>query len=101
MAWFLNKYRCGACGRAWADEWSCTCDDDCPHCGDRSWSPYDSDDLSTVVVAVSPGFAVLQSADEAEDDPDYRTVFVWPTRQQAEAFRLHLESTDAAERARL
>ena len=33
MAWFLNFYRCARCKRVWLDQWSCTCDDDCPHCG--------------------------------------------------------------------
>jgi predicted nucleic acid-binding Zn-ribbon protein len=43
--WFLNYYRCDECGHDWTDEWSCMCDDDCPHCGARHWSPYKSDDL--------------------------------------------------------
>ena len=33
MAWFLNFYRCDRCSRVWKDEWSCMCDDECPHCG--------------------------------------------------------------------
>lgn len=31
-AWFLNHYECDW-GAEWTDEWSCTCDDDCPECG--------------------------------------------------------------------
>ena len=44
--WFRNHYRCSACGHAWTDEWSATCDDDCPSCGARHWSPTHSDDLT-------------------------------------------------------
>ena len=33
MALFRNFYRCARCGHEWTDEWSATCDDDCPHCG--------------------------------------------------------------------
>jgi hypothetical protein len=43
-AWFLNHYRCGSCKRRWTDEWSCTCDDDCPSCGATN-SPVSSDEL--------------------------------------------------------
>ena len=34
MAWFLNYYNCARCDTDWTDEWSCTCDDECPHCGE-------------------------------------------------------------------
>jgi DNA-directed RNA polymerase subunit RPC12/RpoP len=44
MAWFRNFYRCARCNRTWTDEWSATCDDDCPHCGARHMSPYKSED---------------------------------------------------------
>jgi DNA-directed RNA polymerase subunit RPC12/RpoP len=43
--WFRNHYRCAVCHRTWTDEWSATCDDDCPHCGARHMSPYKSEDL--------------------------------------------------------
>ena len=33
MAWFCNYYQCARCGYDWTDEWSCTCEDDCPECG--------------------------------------------------------------------
>ena len=39
MAWFTNFYRCSECGGTWHDDWSATCDDDCPHCGARHMSP--------------------------------------------------------------
>ena len=45
MAWFCNYYRCARCNREWTDEWSATCDDDCPHCGARHMSPYRSEDI--------------------------------------------------------
>jgi len=44
--WFLNHYTCGKCGHQWSDEWSATCDDDCPSCGARHWAPTHSDDLT-------------------------------------------------------
>jgi predicted nucleic acid-binding Zn-ribbon protein len=48
MAWFLNFYKCARCKRIWADQWSATCDDDCPHCGARHMSPFDSERLTTL-----------------------------------------------------
>ena len=42
---FRNFYRCATCGHEWADLWSATCDDDCPHCGARHMSPYKSEDV--------------------------------------------------------
>lgn len=45
MPMFLNHYDCPRCGKSWSDEWSATCDDDCPHCGCRHVSPTNSDDL--------------------------------------------------------
>jgi DNA-directed RNA polymerase subunit RPC12/RpoP len=44
MAWFRNYYRCAECSYEWTDEWSAMCDDDCPHCGARHMSPYQSQD---------------------------------------------------------
>ena len=43
MAWFLNFYRCAPCKRIWTDQWSCTCDDDCPHCGALLNAPASAD----------------------------------------------------------
>ena len=45
MAWFRNHYECARCGEQWTDEWSATCDDDCPHCGARHMSPQRSKEL--------------------------------------------------------
>ena len=49
MAWFLNFYECAGCKRKWTDQWSSMCDDDCPHCGARHMSPYDSEELTTLI----------------------------------------------------
>ena len=49
MAWFLNFYRCARCKRIWTDQWSCMCDDDCPHCGARHMSPFDSENLTELI----------------------------------------------------
>ena len=45
MPWFRNHYRCDRCGHEWSDDWTATCDDDCPLCGARHMSPYKSDDI--------------------------------------------------------
>lgn len=72
MAWFRNYYKCDECGVSWMDEWSCACDDDCPECGSRHYSPYDSDDLSVLVEEESPNkFTVYYSPETAEDEPSY------------------------------
>ena len=51
MDWFRNHYRCDRCGQEWTDEWSATCDDDCPHCGARHMSPQHSEDIARPVSA--------------------------------------------------
>lgn len=86
MAWFLNHYQCARCHRDWTDEWSCMCDDDCPHCGARHMTPYESDDLTHVIEPHGNKFVVLWSPETAEHDPDYRELGEFPTRRQAEAF---------------
>ncbi len=58
MAWFLNHYLCYRCDTPWTDEWSCMCDDDCPHCGARHTSPYKSKDLTTVIEKDGDTFVV-------------------------------------------
>ena len=45
MPMFLNHYECPQCEHDWEDRWSAMCDDDCPNCGKRHISPYQSDDL--------------------------------------------------------
>ena len=91
MAWFLNFYRCDRCDRVWRDEWSCTCDDECPHCGARDMSPFKSDDLTELVAPDRNEFVVLRSSESAEDDPDYRELGRFPTRERAEEFLASLD----------
>jgi hypothetical protein len=86
MAWFRNHYDCDRCGGSWSDEWSCTCDDDCPACGARHMSPTESEDLMAVVDARWGVFAVLESPPTAEHTPDYAMVAAFTTRAEAEAF---------------
>jgi predicted nucleic acid-binding Zn-ribbon protein len=86
MAWFLNFYRCDRCSRVWKDEWSCMCDDECPHCGMRDMSPFKSNDLTELVAPDGDQFAILRSPETAEHDPDYAEIGRVPTRAKAEAF---------------
>ena len=86
MAWYRNYYRCDRCDSEWRDEWSCMCDDDCPDCGARHMSPYDSDDLTVIVVPTAGGFVVRCSPDTAEHNPDYRELKSLGTRGEAEDF---------------
>ena len=86
MAWFRNHYSCDRCHRVWEDEWSCMCDDDCPHCGARHMSPNDSDDLTEVIEREGREYVVLSSPETAEHEPNYRELGRFPTRKQAEAF---------------
>jgi predicted nucleic acid-binding Zn-ribbon protein len=74
MAWYRNYYWCARCSRVWSDDWSCMCDDDCPHCGARHMSPFASDDLTEIVVPRGECFVVLRSPDTAEHDPSYEEV---------------------------
>ena len=85
MAWFLNLYKCARCRRIWGDQWSCMCDDDCPHCGARHMSPYESERLTTLIEGTvrSSWFLV---AGTAEHEPDYRELGRFPSREQAEEF---------------
>lgn len=79
MPWFRNHYRCARCHGTWSDEWSATCDDDCPLCGARHMSPTTSEDLTVTTVERNDGrFATLRSADSAEHSPDYEEVFPSP-----------------------
>ena len=86
MAWFLNHYKCAHCGSKWTDDWSCMCDDDCPHCGARHMSPFDSYDLTEIIVPHKGTFVVLRSPDAAEHLPDYCEVAKFATHEQAEAY---------------
>ena len=86
MAWFLNSYTCDRCGSTWTDEWSCTCDDDCPHCGARHMSPDNSDDLTDVIEQRGAEYVVLRSPETAEHYPEYCQLAAFPTREQAERY---------------
>lgn len=85
MAWFRNYYECARCHHDWTDEWSCMCDDDCPACGARHMSPYESDDL-TEVSEWRPGeIVLLRSPDSAEHLPDYREVAAFSIRSSGQS----------------
>jgi hypothetical protein len=86
MAWYRNYYICEQCDSTWTDEWSCMCDDDCRHCGARHMSPYNSDDLTEMVVPDGDKFIVLWSPETAEHTADYRELARFTTRAEAEAF---------------
>jgi hypothetical protein len=86
MAWFLNHYECARCDGTWTDQWSCMCDDECPHCGARDMTPSESEDFTTVIDERGGEFVVLLSPDTAEHDPDYRELGRFPTRKQAIEF---------------
>jgi DNA-directed RNA polymerase subunit RPC12/RpoP len=86
MAWFLNHYKCERCGRRWTDEWSCMCDDECPHCGARDMTPQRSDDLTTLIEPEGQQFVVLRSPETAEHDPDYQELGRFQSEDEAVAF---------------
>lgn len=86
MAWFLNTYQCERCDETWTGEWSCTCDDECPHCGFRDMSPLDSKDLTELIMEEGGTYVVLRSSDDAEGDPDYEELGRFPTQDAAREF---------------
>ena len=92
MAWFLNFYDCDRCQGEWTDEWSCTCDDDCPRCGARHMSPTKSEDLTEIIEHDNEEFVVIRSPDSAEHDPDYEQLGRFATRAEAEAFLASYEA---------
>lgn len=97
MAWCLNHYQCDRCQNTWTDEWSATCDDECPHCDARHMSPTSSDDLTVIVDKKDDdNFAVLRSAETAEHDPAYSEMACFPDRKEAEAYAASLESGRSA-----
>ena len=49
-----NFYRCPRCGHEWEDCWDCQCDDDCPNCGCRHISPYESEDIGSIHSITAP-----------------------------------------------
>jgi hypothetical protein len=92
MAWFLNHYKCDRCRRRWADEWSCMCDDECPHCGARDMTPYDSENLTEIIEQDGNEFVAIRSPDTAEHDPDYREVGRFPSLEKAEEFLASIDT---------
>jgi hypothetical protein len=86
MAWYRNYYICERCDSTWTDEWSCTCDDDCRHCGARHMSPFDSDHLTEIIARDGDDFVVLWSPETAEHKSDYRELGRFATKAAAEAF---------------
>jgi hypothetical protein len=86
MAWFRNHYHCDDCGAQWEDEWSCCCDDECPRCGSKNWSPFKSDDLTFLVEPEEELFAVFESPITAEHSPRYARVAIAPTPDAANAY---------------
>jgi len=62
------------------------CDDDCPYCGARHMSPYESEDLTEVIEPDGEEFAVLWSPETAEHDPAYCELGRFSTQADAEAF---------------
>lgn len=49
-------------------------------------SPCDSNDLTTIIETNGTTFVVLWSPETADDDPDYRELDSFPTREQAEKY---------------
>jgi len=93
MAWYFNSYHCGDCGTDWTDEWSCCCDDECPSCGSRHWSPYESVDLTEVVCEDRGEFVVLRSPDTAAHRPNYRPIARFTSEALARRFVVDGELT--------
>ena len=86
MAWFLNFYKCARCKRRWTDEWSCMCDDTCPHCGARDMTPCESEELTTIIEEEGKEFVVFWSPETAEHEPDYCELGRFPSREKALEF---------------
>ena len=93
MAWYLNHYHCTDCVTKWTDEWSCCCDDDCPKCGSRHWSPYESEDLTEVVCETEKGFVVYRSPESAGHDPRYQPIATFPSAELAARYLVDGELT--------
>ena len=91
MAWYRNYYKCARCDHKWEDQWSCMCDDDCPDCGARHMSPYDADDLTTIIEQDGRELLVLQSPRFAEHCANYLELGRFASRTKAEAFLQRLE----------
>jgi len=71
---FRNHYKCPSCQHSWEDAWDSMVDDDCPECGYRHVSPYQSDDIEPPLKLVSDtpkikeGFNLLFSYGVKDDE---------------------------------
>jgi hypothetical protein len=52
----------------------------------RDMTPYDSEELTTLIEEERGEFVVLWSPETAEHDPDYRELGRFPTREKAIEF---------------
>lgn len=84
MVWLANHYSCYRCNDTWIDEWSCACDDECPSCGARNCSPFDSDDLSGFIEEDAGEYVVYISPAAAEHTPEYEEIGRYASRKIAE-----------------
>jgi hypothetical protein len=62
------------------------CDDTCPHCGARDMTPYQSEELTTIIEEEGKEFVVFWSPETAEHDPEYRELGRFPSREKALEF---------------
>jgi|HubBroStandDraft_6_1064221.scaffolds.fasta_scaffold1072398_2 hypothetical protein len=96
MTWILKYYQCSRCGTEWTDAWSCACNDRCPRCR-AEIEPYDDEDLTYMIEPGPDGtFVVMFSPEEAEDSPDYVSIGVFTSRQDAMA---HIEAIQLSREA--
>jgi hypothetical protein len=66
-------------------------DDDCPHCGARQMTPFDSENLREIVERDGGEFVAIRSSDTAEHDPDYRELGRFPSLEKAEEFMASID----------
>lgn len=90
MAWFQNMYKCNGCNMKWKGEWSCMVDEERPICAEDI-TPYDANELTTLVIERANVYVVLRSPETAEHTPDYSEVAEFPTRELADAYVIELE----------
>ena len=42
------KYECSVCGCRWEEVWDCTCDSECPDCGQRDIEAVNREEINSV-----------------------------------------------------
>jgi DNA-directed RNA polymerase subunit RPC12/RpoP len=94
MAWFLNVYKCGRCKRRWTDEWSCTCDDDCPHCGARHMSPSHSEDLPSSSSETETNSSLSVHLIRPSTTPTIARLAAFRRASRPKSFSHHIKSTN-------